>query len=395
MLRKNKIYLVVTLLLFTALVFVRHFVPKPVDWRMSFNGNVKSPYGCSVLKDMLPLLFPAREVDENLASLYIALEQDTIETRNLVIIASEFLPDEFDLEALLNYAARGNSVFISAYAFSDKLCDTLKLNVNDTARDTAQFSKPDEVLKLCLPGKPADSAFTFRKKMPVCFFSAFDTTKTVTLGSDKTGRTDFILTRFGKGNIFLHCQPLAFTNYHILYGNYRYASSALSCLPVAGTIWDQYYKTDKQIDLSPVRYILGQPSLKSAYFLLLFTIMIYMLIGSRRRQRPVRVVTAPRNTSLDFVITIGKLYYRSRNYTDLARKKIMYFNEFIRNRYNLLKPDQAGDNVHILSMKSGIEEEKIRNLMKKTGLLTSKCQVGKQELIELHRSLEDFYKNCL
>jgi len=214
------------------------------------------------------------------------------------------------------------------------------------------------------------------------------------MGSDRSGKANFLMMQFGKGNIFLHCQPLAFTNFHLLYGDYRYACMALSNLPVVNTIWDQYYKSDKVIDMSPVRYILSQPALKSAWFLLFITIMIYMIFGSKRMQRPIPIVLPDKNTSLDFVTTVGKLYFRSQNHTDLARKKLIYFNEFIRNRYFLQGIDQTDERIGILSLRSGVEEGKINHLLQMAGTLTDKKQMSRQELIEFHKSLEDFYKNC-
>jgi hypothetical protein len=392
--RKNKIYLVTILLLFTALVVVRHFVPRPVDWRLSFNGNRKSPYACSVAKDLLPVLFPGKEITVNTTSFYMTLHRDTLVNKNLIIIDDKFDPDDLDLYALLDFAAHGNSVFISSLSFSDKLCDTLKFRTNMPVIDTSMFKPVKEALRLSGSEQTSDSVFCFRKRMPESRFVSFDTLRSIVLGSDGSGKVNFILTRFGKGKIFLHCQPLAFTNFHLLYGNYRYACTALSDLPVVNTIWDQYYKPDKILDMSPVRYILSQPALKSAWLLLLITIFIYMIFGSRRMERAIPVIRPEQNASLDFVTTVGKLYYRSQNHTDLARKKLMYFHEFIRNRYFLERVDQTDEQIRTLSLRSGVEEEKVRHLVHTAGILTDKDHVSREELIGLHKSIEDFYKNC-
>ncbi len=394
MTRKNKIYLAAILVLFTALIVVKHFAPRPVNWMLNFSGNRKSPYGCSVLNEQLPVLFPGKELTVNTASFYLTLRPDTLDTKNLIIITDAFSPDDPDLSALLDFASHGNSVFISSLSFSGKLCDTLNFKTSIPVIDTSMLKRVKEELRLSYSGNPADSSFLYRKKMPDSRFENYDTLNTVPLGTDKSGNVNFILTRFGKGNIFLHCQPLAFTNYHLLYSNHRYAFTALSHLPVENTIWDQYYKPERIIDLSPVRYILSQPALKAAYFLLVFTIVIYMIFGSRRRQRIVPVIQPERNASLDFVTTVGKLYYRSQNHADVARKKLIYFNEFIRNRYFLQGLDQTEEQIRILSQKSGVETEKIRHLARMAGSLSENKQLSQLELIEFHKSIEDFYKNC-
>jgi len=392
--RRNKIYLAAILVLFTALIVIRHFAPRPVNWMLNFSGNRKSPYGCSVLNEQLPVLFPGKEITVNTASFYLTLRPDTLETKNLIIITDEFSPDDLDLTALLDFVARGNSVFISSLSFSGKLCDTLNFKSGKPVVDTSMFKRVKEELRLSCSGNTVDSSFFYRKRMPDSRVERYDTLNTVPLGSDRSGSVNFILTRFGKGKIYLHCQPLAFTNFHMLYGNHRYAFSALSYLPVENTIWDQFYKPERIVDMSPVRYILSQPALKAAYFLIVFTIVVYMIFGSRRKQRIVPVIPPERNASLDFVTTVGRLYYRSQNHTDLVRKKLIYFNEFIRNRYFLQGLDQSDEQVRILSRKSGVEVEKIRHLARLAGSLSENKQLSQQELIELHKTIEDFYKNC-
>jgi len=392
--KKNKIFLAAIILLFTAMVIVQHFVPRPVNWRFSFSCNQKSPYGCSVAKNLFHVLFPEKDIAVNTASLYMKLPKDTLADKNLIIITDEFEPDSLDLSALLDFAANGNSVLISSLSFSDKLCDTLKFKTNTRIFDTTVFNSVKESLRLSFLSRGSDSVFFYSKRMPQSWFSGYDTLRSIPLGSDRSARVNFILIQFGKGKIFLQCQPLAFTNYHLLYGDHRYTSAAFSFLPGDSTIWDQYYKPDKVLDLSPVRYILSQPALRSAYFLFLTTILIFMTLGSRRMQRIIPVIQPVKNTSLEFVKTVGKLYYRSMNHTDLARKKLIYFNEFIRTRYSLQGLDKNDQQIQILSQKSGVEEGKIRMLLQRALRVSGKQQLESYELIELHKLIEDFYKHC-
>jgi hypothetical protein len=392
--KKNKIYLSLLLLLFSSLVIIHHFVPSPVDWSLSFNGNKRSPYACSVARELMKVIFPGKDIKDNNVSLFQILNQDTLENRNLIIISNEFSPEEPDLSALLDFAARGNAVFLSSLEYPGKLCDTLRFQTEIPVIDSALFKPVKEFLKLSFSGKSNDTLFTYRKSMPDCSFTRYDTLNSVPLGTDRAGRVNFIRIQFGKGEIYIHCQPLAFTNFHILYGNFRYACTALSYLPVRNTIWDQYYKPDRIIDLSPVRYILSEPPLKAAYFLILITILIYLIYGSKRTQRIIPVISPEQNTSLDFINTISTLYFRGQNHADLARKKFVYFNDFIRNRYFLQGFDQSAEQVRTLAMRSGVEETQITGLLQTAGTLACKRQISKQELIGLHKLLEDFYSKC-
>jgi hypothetical protein len=393
MLTKNKIYIIGILLLFTTLVALHHFVPEPVNWKLNFSGNSKSPYGCSVANDILKIIFPGKELTINTSSFYLTLTHYSSKSKNLIIITDKFEPDRLDLSALLDYVADGNSVFISALNFSDKFCDTLHFKTKSPVIDTSFFKKDKEVLKLVYLNN-RDSSFSFKKAMPTHYFLSFDTLHSALLGNDGSGNSNFIVTLFGKGRIYLHCQPLAFTNFHLLYSNYKYACSALSHLPVATTIWDQYYKPGTYLNLSPVRYILSEPALRSAYFLILITILVYMVFGAKRKQRIIPVIQPEQNTSLNFVITVGRLYFKSQNHADLAKKKIIYFYEYLRNRYYFHRIDGDAENIRILSLKSGVEAEKIKNLLKTISVIEKSQVLYQESLIGLHKQIENFYKKC-
>ncbi|MFO7370916.1 MAG: DUF4350 domain-containing protein [Bacteroidales bacterium] len=389
----NKKHVLIILILFAALVVLRHLAPKPQNWELSFSGYKKSPYGCKVTKDLLQVIFPNKDIHVNTGSYYITL-QDSVSQSNLIIISDHFNPDNLDLNALLGFVAQGNNLFISSLSFPKKLSDTLKFETKESVFDTTLLKSYNEKMRLSYTSGKEDSVFAFPRRMPDHYFSELSKSASLVLGSDRAGRPDFILTGLGKGKIYLHCQPLAFTNYHLLYGNYQYACLALSVLPVSNTIWDQYYKPDRLADTSPVRYILSQAPLRSAYYVLLITLLIYMVFGSRRKQRPVPVIQPLQNTSLNFIRSVGQLYFKSRNHADLAKKKIMYFNEFIRNRYHMQQPfNQQGQSL-ILSRKSGVEQEFVSKLLQVTGAWEQKNTMDHHELSELHSMIEEFYKKC-
>ena len=55
----------------------------------------------------------------------------------------------------------------------------------------------------------------------------------------------------------------------------------------------------------------------------------------RRKQRYIPVVAKPKNDSLDFVKTIGRLYYDKGDHKNLSRKMGAFFLEHVRSRYKL------------------------------------------------------------
>ena len=82
------------------------------------------------------------------------------------------------------------------------------------------------------------------------------------------------------------------------------------------------------------RYIFTQPALTWAYYLVLIGLLFYALFAGKRTQRVIPVVEPPRNTSLEFAQTVGRLYFQQGDHDNLARKKIQYFLAGLRERYH-------------------------------------------------------------
>ena len=294
-----------------ALVSINHYAPKPIDWRETYDMSGTSPYGCYILNDMSVILFPGQTVLKSFDCFYVALDSNNLEKKNLIVITSNFKPDKFDLDALLKFVAKGNDFFVSSNSFGELFMDRLKLKVASPIVDTSLFFSGKERMFLLDPELRNDSGFHYNKKMQSVWISAFDTLNTEKLGTNQTGNVNFICTKYGMGRIYFHTQPQVFTNFHLLHGNVEYASKVLSYLPVRKTVWDNIYKPYRFINQSPMRYILSQPPLQSAYYLLLLTLLLYFVIESKRRQRVIPVLKSPGNRSLQFVKTIGSLYFNT------------------------------------------------------------------------------------
>jgi len=395
MFRTNRLYLIVPALFFAALIAMEHYLPKPVDWTETYNIQGKSPYSCFVLNEMFKSIFPEQTIENTYENFYTALDSTNSEHRNVIAITTEFNPDPYDVDALLKFVAHGNDFFVSAVKFSRFFSDSLKFELSSSVIDTSFLKNSKEVLFLSNPELRNDSGYYFIKRMPLVYFSAFDTLNTLKLGENRNGKTNFICLKHGLGKIYIHTQPLAFTNFNLLYGNTEYAAKALSYLPVRKTVWDNYYKPDRMVNTSPVRYILSQPSLQLAYYLLLLTLLLYMLVESKRRQRIIPVIKSPENRSLQFVKTVGSLYFGQRNNADLAQKMTIYFREFLRERYLLTSISGSKEYVALVAEKSGVSRELVKQVLDSIVYYEKAEKVTDYGLIEFKRRIDTFYKQCL
>ncbi len=396
MFRNQKVNIILLAVLFMLLIGLVHYAPAPVDWRYSFSDDDKIPYGCWVLKkDVLPVVFPDNHLATNTVSFFESLPSLHSSGDNLLIVTLDFNPDSLDLKKLLEFVNRGNHVFISSYRFPEELENTLNVESVTSLTDSFSFIRKETVLNLANPALKKSTGYVFNQFLPSHYFQEMDTSNSVVLGYDNSHHLNFIKTRFGKGDIYLHCQPFVFTNYHLLYSNYEYASAVLSYLPDSYTLWDEYYKPFRKVIGSPVRYILTQKSLKQAYFLAIFTILLYLAFGGKRRQRIIPVMHPPKNTSLDFVRIIGRLYMQRKDHRDLVLKKINYFKEWIHSKY-LISTDIADKSFYRnLSLRSGVQADLIREIFQSAESIRKSKHITTRELVAIHEKIQEFNKKCL
>lgn len=396
MTRNQKRNVIILVALTVLLVIVEHYAPEPVNWNYSFSEKDKIPMGCWVLKkDLLPRLFNEQLITVNNGSLFQTLDSQSFQNKNLIIITSDFNPDPADLDQLLDFVSQGNQVFLAAFHFSKSLADTLKFTTKVNLPSIDSLMKSKVRLTLVNPLLKEPSGYKFSQNMPEHYFASLDTVNSIILGLDQNNHINFVKERFGKGKIYIHCQPTVFTNYHLLYSNYSYVSGILSYLPESSTVWDEYYKPFKRISTSPMRFVLSRKPLKTAYFLLIMLVIIYMLFEGKRRQRAMPLIKPLENTSLDFLRTLGKLYYRQQNHQDLAKKILIYFNDFIHNRYFINVDKITRDYFTVLSAKSGVNELLIEEIYNIAGKIQSKNKEPGSQIIKLYQKIHEFKNKCL
>jgi len=396
MIKHSKRKITILVILFVILIVVEHYAPRPVNWKDSFSEHDKIPFGCWILrKEVLPALFKNEPVIENNNTLYDHLGGLPSGNKNLIIITSKFSPGDLDFQKLLEFGNQGNQVFVGANQISKNLMDTLGLMTRIGLFDSNSLKSVKTTLNLVNPVLYKPDGYVFSQNLPDNFFTKIDTLNTVILGKDQNNNINFIKRSFGNGSFYIHCQPFVFTNYHLLYSNYEYASAVLSYLPLTYTVWDEYYKPNKKIISSPVRYILSQKSLKAAYFLIILTVLFYFIFEGKRKQRAIPVINAPVNTSLDFIETIGKLYLHRHDHRDLAMKNMMLFNDSIFSRYSIIAKEINKDFYRKLSVKSGVDEALVTKIYTLSNQIISKKKISAEQLTELHRNIQKFKNICL
>jgi hypothetical protein len=366
---------------------------KELDRRISLWRKDDIPYGTRVAYESLPMLFPGADVSIN-GSNPAALSSR--EGKKAYIIIVPFMdPQPADVTALRNFIGEGNQVFISANRIGSSFLRSLGIRATT---GLGFFAAPDSLsLGIYHPVNQDYRLYAYPGDSFDNYVISLDSQYTSVLGRDSHGRPDFVRIGYkGGGAIFLHFAPLAFSNFFLLHKhNIAYYESALSYLPasVKEVIWDDYFRYDQSKPFSSFQFLLGNRALSWAFWLLLLLFALIYLFDSKRRQRMVPVITGLRNSSLEFVQTIGRLYYQRRDNHNLAAKMTVHFQDYARTRWHLVDATLDEGFENRLANRAGYPKEALAAVAGFMRQLPSRAYVSDDELLDFHRQLEAFYKH--
>lgn len=387
--KANKYYIIL-LVVFSILVYVEYNRPRPIDWSLTYSSSDKIPYGTYILREELKNTFPKNAITENKQSYFQLFKEN--QKASLLFIGNNFSPTEIDLELILNHAAKGNDLFVASTHFSSVFADSLGFE-KDFNTNLSFLS--DSISELYFTNKKLSrKKYIYKKAFTNSIFEKLDSSNTTILGGNLTG-TNFIKIKYGEGNVFVHLEPMVFTNYNLLSEkNFQYAFNALSYLPYGEIIWDEYYKLGEGASRikTPLYFIFENPPLRYAWYLLIFGMIFYILFEGKRKQRIIPVINPPKNTSLEFIETIGKLYFHRASHKDLADKKFKYFADYLLTNYNLKANVFTDEYFAKIAEKTKTKKTLISSIFNKYRYISSKTAINEHLLFELNKEIENFYK---
>ena len=363
---------------------------KPVlDWRKNYDTGKKTPFGLYIFDREANGLFGKKLEKVRISPYQYYQKNNQKKPHNILIIQKEL--DDVSWENIMTEVSNGSDVIWFTTKTTSKLRDTLGFRfktVSDEASYYLQFT--DKKLSkdhLLMDRLPDNKGFSYIR------------TDTEVLGktlrkennSQTAINVDFIKVPFGKGHFYIHSEPLVLTNYYLLKSENNYLESVLSYLPNRETVW--FLENDAPLSMSPLRFIHSNPPLKYAWYLLLFGLIIFVIFNAKRKQRIVPIVEPLKNTSVEFIRSIGNLYLQEGDFHEMMAKKAQYF-------LNKIRMDLMIDTHHL-------DEQFVNKLHLKTGknieLITEAvdlvkkgqdpyASVMKEDLILMNKLLDDILK---
>lgn len=380
------------------------------NWYENYREKEKSPFGTYILYNEASTLFNKQEVEllnENIYD-YLATnfrDKESEDFGNYVCI--KFSADkltQMGVQDLLDFVYEGNDAFIALNHYTYILQDALDF---DTDNEDNQVFAPANLKelkgKLLLKNDKFETQeYEFDRNLRRHYFTRFNEQKTQVLGTLEIFGVEkpvFIKIYHGKGAVYLHTQPIAFTNYNLLKDNYTYAENVFSYLPDRKVLWDpqihrsklsENYNNDEGRE-SVFSFFMQNPSLKWSLYIFLLSLLLFMLFNARRKQRAIPVITELKNSTVEFTHTIANLYFKENDHKDVIDKKIKYFLERVKRIYLIETTNLNETFIEILASKSGNSLDATNYLIKTIIDLNKKDMCTQHELYRLNTLIDNFF----
>lgn len=381
------------------LVYLEASKPVPINWFPSYDKADKIPLGTFVLHKLMRESFKDN-FEETTLPPFEFLQNPNL-SGNYLFVNDELNFDKNELDSLFKWASKGNNILLSANYFGERLLDTLKLKMVTDVSISRINTEP--LVKLVNNTIAPKKTFHIKRNFPVRYFSKIDTLTQVVLGVGETfnhspnienPHINFIQVPLGNGSLFLHSQPEVFSNFFLLDGNNAaYTSALLAYINNGETLyWDNYYKSGKHVNISPLRVLLNNKYFKWAYYFVLLGVLLFIIFEGRRKQRSIPVVKPLTNKTYEYTKTIAGMYLDKKEYHTIAQKQIALFLEFIRTKLRLPTETLNQRFYKSVAERSGNSLEDTLSLFTLIEKTNTKTNTSKEELMELYQKINSYKK---
>ena len=398
--KKSRYILISILVLLVTLGILQETLrSEPISWYPSYADFDDRPLGSEVFYNLLLTTDVASDQKEISENPYQFFEAHQEEDADLMFFNSYVNLTEQEVGSALEWVEKGNNVLIASKGFPELLRDTLGLD-NLVKYSYGRFDLEEKEYELSWyhKDKPADKRFKLWKDLDYMYFDSIpkdmEVISRIERLVDSTDKKQMypnaVKAEFGKGSFYLVSTPVIFSNYFLVEDeNYQYTFQLLEFLDLSKPYYiDKYYKNVKDNISSPLYYLLTNDKLKTGYYLLIVTLLIFVVFEGKRKQKPIKVIEPLTNKSLEFATTIAGLYFRQKDHKSIADKRIRSLNRYLRKKYKL-DPENIDDQfIEELANKSHTKTSQVRHLFLLISKIKRSNEVSAEQLEKLDRSIK-------
>lgn len=416
--KDNVLYVVLGVLVFgMMLMLIFFFSNKNIDWSENYWQN-EQPYDIDILIELL------EEENDRFSKItedpldFLETLEDTVPSSYIFFYNERMILDSLRIEKLIAYADQGNDVFFITKTLPPSLIEKYFV---DTFSDSFWeknhlYSRRDSTISVGLTEDKENESYKFDymfrygpaykdwfylDSLFLCDLGA----QAELLGYIDNDQVNFFKIKQGEGNIFVHSNPVCFTNYSLLNRDaFVYSNKVFSNVKTEKIYWSDwnYFYTNNTnrpnpslINESPLRVFLEETPFKWAWYFLLVMFLLFIIFRAKRERPPVPVIEKNTNTSIEYVEAIVNLYFNKKEHHTVLHQLMDQWHLYIRKRYGVnerLYADKE-DYVKAVVSHSGISEEELAPIIEYYNKdYHLKAVVSFEELVRFYSLTENFYK---
>lgn len=391
-------YLFLVLIGIGAIVHYELASERVVNWQRTYLPDHAIPFGTQVLYRLLPQ-FNNGQAPERISQSYYNYSKRVSEDYSLLYISDNIELTPESVSQMLDHASKGNAIFLSARNFCKTLPDSLGVNLSHYNIDLVESEGTSRFpmdLSTANHEVSVDTLFgdrMFYRGRHIFDLSGDTFPHVQELGWLNQEMVNFIQVAYGEGYVYLHTEPAVFSNFFLLQGaGVEYTEELLGYLPAGKWVWNKYHNRGRQVVSSPLRYIRSERSLNNGFRLVIVTLILFLLTGARRKQRPVPVMRPPQNQSLHFLHHIRDLYLKNNSHKAISLHMIKDLKRYLQEHKSAATDLNKEDMERLIKHKAAVSQEQAQKWTAIVESIEKENKVKATQLFELNRIIEKIKK---
>lgn len=414
---------------------------EPQYWIEEYDTEGNKPYDAKILYDLLEYKFDLQVMEDRLDKTLSLDAQQAANSSYLYLSSQAPRYTEDEAWHLRDYVRNGGEVFIIAPTIPDSLAELL-LYPEDCGGETTWQGKNNpgvyrpQVMSTLLHPTMTKSYYSFNylnlnyvenrtwnyipeeafcdtrgeddyadygtKQVREYALAKLGTFKTTGSDTKEKEFANFVRLRVGEGYFYFHTNPIMFTNMYLVDSvGFEYSNYVFAHIADRTVYWDRQSIVlpsrreasrkvlPKVAAQSPLEYIFAQPALRWSWYMALALGLIYVLFGAKRRQRIIPILETNRNTSLEFIETIGQLYFQQQDHRSIIKKQMHLFLAHMRQRYHLVTRDMDERLIDRIAVRARVDRKIVNDIFVEYNRLRQLMQKPHAEVTA--QMLNNFY----
>ena len=367
------------------------------DWSKNYSITRDTAFGTKLVYKHLGDLFPNNKINSYKTRLYqpwmnavksinligdllmnskvkASTKSESIKDIGNIVLHGEMYLDEHDRFALLLLASQGSTILLAPTEYSPEIKALFNLGLQSIAVDTFSVSVNGD--QIHLDDMERLNVFNEQGKTSMLFTSSLGLVATEL--------------KLGKGKIIFCSSPQLLTNYVLTCGGHKFCEAIFSEFDDDDLNWYANYSSfdflSSEINSpSYLTYIKKNKALALAFGLLFISALLFALFGVKRNQRLIPVIEQPTNNSVKQNNHIALLYEGEKDYSGAAKKLILFFTEYLKQRYHI-KDDFDIEQKFDLSAE---KQAKLRQVLLLDKKHIDAENISKKDLMKLEENIND------